>query len=168
MSEFRTCSKCHESLPSEMYYTTTSPRGLTHKYGHCKKCHCRITAAYNREHRERLRPLNKAWRDADRAKSPEKFRAWEVKAKLKRYGVDLDWMERTLEMQGSACGICGRPETEKHQSGIIRGLSIDHQHESGKVRGLLCAKCNQSLHLLEVVPDWPERARSYLKQHGDE
>jgi hypothetical protein len=73
------------------------------------------------------------------------------------YGIDAATYRQLLDEQGHACLICRKPETATHQSGCLRRLSVDHDHKCcpgkkscGKcVRGLLCARCNSALGLVD-------------------
>ena len=76
------------------------------------------------------------------------------------------WYYSQLEKQNHLCAICLQPETHPCQKGgKPRSLAMDHSHETGKVRGLLCFRCNTSIHLLDKFgPSWAERALQYLKE----
>lgn len=86
------------------------------------------------------------------------------------YGIDAATYRRLLEEQGHACRICGKPETATHQSGSLRRLSVDHDHKCcpgkkscGKcVRGLLCARCNSAIGLVDEDLAVIDRMASYL------
>lgn len=63
---------------------------------------------------------------------------------LRKYGL-VEKQFRALRIaQEDKCAICGQPETTRYR-GIVRALSVDHDHITGKVRGLLCQKCNLGL-----------------------
>jgi hypothetical protein len=67
--------------------------------------------------------------------------------------------------QRGRCYICGEPEKRrKDKTGVIRRLSIDHDHETGKVRGLLCANCNNMLGLALDNPVLLEKGAAYIRQ----
>ena len=68
-----------------------------------------------------------------------------------------------LEKQNGNCAICNKPEFNT-RGGIIRHLSIDHDHKTGKIRGLLCFKCNTKLGILEDK-DFAKKAKKYLRDY---
>lgn len=61
-----------------------------------------------------------------------------------------DYIE-LLHKQNHACVICGE----------VKKLSVDHDHVTGSVRGLLCARCNLALGLIEDGA-FAEKAMKYL------
>lgn len=87
------------------------------------------------------------------------------------YGIDAATYRRLLEEQQHACRICGKRETATHQSGTLRRLSVDHDHKCcpgkkscGKcVRGLLCARCNSAIGLVNEDLAVIDRMASYLR-----
>lgn len=68
--------------------------------------------------------------------------------------------------QGHVCALCGEPETEKHNSGKLLRLSVDHDHETNQVRALLCKRCNRLLGIMKDSVLLLEKAINYLKAHG--
>lgn len=119
---------------------------------------------WNEKNAEWLKKYREEWRNVDRKKNPEKWRAKEHAWSLKRkYGVTVEWYDEQLRKQGGVCAICQRPETEAaKKTGRVWRLAVDHSHDSKKNRGLLCAKCNTSLHRIEKFPDWGIKAQRYL------
>jgi hypothetical protein len=91
----------------------------------------------------------------------------------KQYRVTPDWYDSKFAEQKGLCAICNKPESGVHwRTGRFARLAVDHNHDSGKARGLLCAKCNQNLHIVEMFvsgfakPDsCAERALQYLKSY---
>ena len=76
--------------------------------------------------------------------------------KWRRAGLNPQVCLRLLE-ENKVCQICGDLPTSK------RPLVIDHNHSTGKIRGVLCINCNRALERLDEVPDWTEKATTYLK-----
>lgn len=66
----------------------------------------------------------------------------------RRYGLTRAQYEAILVAQGGVCAICKRPERLR-AGGVVRPLSVDHDHDTGRVRGLLCNGCNRLVGLLE-------------------
>jgi hypothetical protein len=85
---------------------------------------------------------------------------------LKRYyGIDLAKYQEMLLAQNGVCGICKKPETSV-VNGKIKPLAVDHCHNSEKIRGLLCARCNQAIGLLNEDVNILSSAIEYLRTHA--
>lgn len=105
--------------------------------------------------------------DAKRQKQNEYARNWRSTRTLeqrrfdlaRKYNVTLEWYDETLAAQGGHCALC--PSIWAHQ-GSEKLLFVDHCHKTGKARGMLCAKCNTHLGILEADPTWQDRALAYL------
>ena len=87
--------------------------------------------------------------------------------RAKRLGLTVDDLLRMMEEQAGACAICGAEETLS-RSGKVQSLAVDHSHETGQVRGLLCAKCNLALGLMDDNPEILRAALEYLAKYDDE
>lgn len=70
------------------------------------------------------------------------------------YGITVDEYEMMLRAQGGVCAICGREESHRSRTGVVRRLTVDHDHSTGRVRGLLCHSCNVMLGFLRDDADW--------------
>ena len=78
------------------------------------------------------------------------------------YGVDDEWVETQLTVQGGTCAICRRVNPPR-KNGDEEPLSIDHDHFSGQTRSLLCTNCNLALGRIEGPSGCPlEQAQEYL------
>ena len=163
------CNVCKEvKSASEFYQTKKSRDGLLSR---CKACHraavlerqkeCpeitnAATRRWKRKHREQY---NKAERrrlaNQGREKRAVKYRRNDL---WRLYEVTPQLYLSKWAEQGEACGICGAKESGAHN----RRPAVDHNHSTGQNRGILCHACNVSLHILERIPDWPEKARAYL------
>lgn len=115
----------------------------------------------------------KRWRDAD----PERAKAMANKHNRKRladpvfrqqardrelrrvYGITRDELDAMLEAQGHRCAICGG-----ERNGPGTRLHVDHCHKSKRIRGLLCAKCNTAVGLLDDDPDRAAALAAYLRR----
>lgn len=123
----KTCSFCKEIFPATSEYFYKSKKGKFGLKSRCKKCR----DDYNKTYRK---------------KNYEKRRISELKSRLfTNFGLSLKNYNKMLEKQNNVCAICGCPEKNKAWSGIIKRLSIDHNHKTGKIRGLLCDNCNRGL-----------------------
>lgn len=65
----------------------------------------------------------------------------------KTYGITGEEYWAIYDAQGGVCYICRRAK------GLVKFLSVDHDHSTGEVRGLLCTKCNRDIlgHLRDDV-----------------
>jgi len=99
--------------------------------------------AKNAEYQRRYRLTNRGKERTDAYERSNKARAKRWREELKRcYGVTPEWYEETLAAQNNGCAICGRDPDK-------RRLAVDHHHTTGQVRGLLCARHNIMIGVLE-------------------
>lgn len=141
------------------------------------------SARYRAKHPERVKAVQKAWRDANtekvkerndrfnRARSKEDhsayMREWRKrqpdKAKSidlrKEYGIDLAEYRRMHEAQGGVCAVCGDPPR-------TRALAVDHCHSTGAIRELLCHQCNTAIGLAKESPERLLALIDYLRKWG--
>lgn len=75
------------------------------------------------------------------------------------YGLEPADFQALLDAQGGKCAICGGG-----RNGPGKRLHVDHCHNSKKVRGLLCAKCNTAVGLLDDDPHRADRLAEYLRR----
>lgn len=61
-----------------------------------------------------------------------------------------------LKFQGGVCAICGRLPRPGE-----RRFHRDHDHKAMRMRGIVCPKCNISLHQ-HMTPAWLRAAAAYL------
>ena len=100
---------------------------------------------YMRKWREQNREKYNAWAKEYNKNNGYKWethtKEWKKYYSLKKkYNLTEEDFLYLLEKQQNKCYICG-----KHNSDILRGLAVDHDHITGKIRGLLCSKCNSAL-----------------------
>jgi len=72
--------------------------------------------------------------------------------------LDSHLVPAVLQAQGHVCAICGSPESGQ------RTWHADHDHETGLLRGMLCARCNTGLGLLQDSSARLHSAVAYLQQ----
>lgn len=78
--------------------------------------------------------------------------------RLRKFGLTRVQYETMLSEQKGRCAVCNEP--------LSSGWVIDHCHMTMKVRGLLHAKCNTLLGLVNEDPKRLELAIAYLKRHN--
>lgn len=120
------------------------------KRSECKTCNTKASINYQKRHPEKIKVINKRWRD----KHKEKLAIMRIGYK---YGVSPEEYQSMLDEQNGVCAVCFKPE---HR----RGLSVDHCHKTGKVRGLLCSTCNMAIGLLKDDTKIFNRVVEYLKE----
>ncbi len=75
--------------------------------------------------------------------------------------------DKMLEDQNGKCGICEK-SLEFRPGGYCKITAyVDHDHDTNKVRGILCARCNSQLSIVDN-PVWLKQALNYLKKYGKE
>lgn len=97
-----------------------------------------------------------------RRNNPEKAKNTHWKGRIKRlYGITEEEYNNLLQKQNNTCAICNKVEISKYE-GILRKLSVDHDHITGKVRGLLCDNCNRGIGHLQEDVDILKQAIKYV------
>lgn len=143
MSEFKSCSECHQKKSLDFFYKNKNKDG---RFNICKVCHHRRV---------------KIWRGKNRAKLP----AYSRTASLRnRYGLSNSEYDQMVSAQNNKCLICGE-EPRKTKAFQTWRLHIDHCHKTKKIRGLLCHLCNRGIGLFRERIDLLEKALAYLKCH---
>ena len=79
--------------------------------------------------------------------------------------VPYEVFAKMLADQEGICAICRRAETAKDPSGRVKRLAVDHDRVTGEIRGLLCARCNTAIGLLQHDPHRTQAAVDYLVKH---
>jgi hypothetical protein len=85
----------------------------------------------------------------------------------KKYGISVEQYDNMLLEQNNKCAICKSddPKSRRYIKGKSIRFSVDHCHTTGKVRGLLCAKCNNVLGLINDNPEIALRLATYLQKY---
>lgn len=120
------------------------------------------------EDRGRVLAQKKAWN-----RSP-KGRAYEAKARLRKYGLTREQFVEMLAAQRGCCALCYRPfkprDVTSWRNGQplnASGAVIDHDHATGRVRGLLHTGCNTGIGYFEDDPELLRLAVAYLVSRGN-
>ena len=127
---------------------------------------------------ERRKGIKNIWEDTQRGKDYHKqySKEWftnkseEYKDKCNERTKASRAKARSLQHAGIperpiVCEVCGNEETAKGPKGIIRFLSLDHDHNTGKFRGWLCGKCNMAIGLAIDNPKLLRDLADYLENH---
>jgi hypothetical protein len=141
------CKSCKKFLDPELFGA---------RIGVCSACNRAQAAKYR---------VNRT--EATKRRQNEDTRAWRISRPLhirkqelaKKYDVTVEWYESTLASQGGHCALC---PAEFAHPGSKKVLFVDHDHRTGAVRGILCAKCNTHLGIIEADPEWHDKALEYL------
>jgi hypothetical protein len=146
--------------------------GLRWCSGQCRAfVKCDLFTGASQRCRECVKLKRRKWREraSPERLASEAIKIWEWRQEnpdydrrfrlLLKYGVTPEWYDKTLEAQGGHCALCSATSAHVNRKTI---LFVDHCHSSGAVRGLLCAKCNTHLGIVEADPTWHERALEYL------
>lgn len=79
----------------------------------------------------------------------------------RRYGITVEQFDAMVKAQGGRCAICAETFKPKRRKLAIH---VDHCHDSLKVRGLLCARCNVGIGLLNDSIERLKIAIDYLSR----
>lgn len=94
-----------------------------------------------------------------REKHREEIKLYEKNANLKQYGLTLQLKNEMISNQDNRCLSCG---------GKFKGsknIHVDHDHKSHVVRGILCAKCNGALGMLNEDLEKIYKMAEYIKKY---
>lgn len=100
-----------------------------------------------RNSESRAQPRRAEWLGAKRADMESRgYVAFESKGRIRyrhpalAYKITPAHFEAMLLTQCGRCAVCGA---------VMPHPQIDHDHRTGRVRGLLCGRCNRSIHIVE-------------------
>ncbi len=176
MSEVRTCTECGIEKSIDDFYTKRGGRTAR-----CKAC---ILAQQKENYhsrpevRVRQRERAKIWLEIPgvREKNNTRSKEWrQANANRMRnnklltdYNITLKEYDQKLENQGGVCAICGDAPNSYRKGQLIQ-LAVDHDHDCcpgskscGRcVRGLLCARCNTGLGIVDS-PELLRKRADYI------
>lgn len=170
VSQHKVCPCCGKKLPATTKFfhkhSTTSDKLQTE----CRECRNIKSKEYYSKNVDKYKDNWKKWRK----ENPEKYQAARESYKERYHEYKLQWkyniskkdFDLLFEAQEGVCAICGKPETRK-QKGVLKRLSVDHDHETGKVRGLVCHRCNTLLGMAEDNIETLENAILYLESTSE-
>jgi hypothetical protein len=157
------CTKCGDDKALDQFYSYKSGPRAGSLYGECKDCHFVRTEKWRKNNRNKSCQYTKAHRDKLKEKmSKEEWSEFHREVNLmQKFGLTLEDYDLMLEEQNGVCAICGEEETSI-RLGKTKLLAVDHDHETGEVRGLLCARCNMAIGLLNEDIDILKSAIKYI------
>ena len=162
--EGRLCCHCKTIKPFSKY-TKDIKSGYRGFRRECKDCANDRARKYYADNKEKVCDRTRA-NHKERRKDPS-FKVRERDRRIQFcYGITLAGYNSMFENQKEVCAICGGKETAKAK-GVIKNLSVDHDHKSGKVRAILCSKCNAILGLADDDTGLLSKCISYLRRHSD-
>ncbi len=140
------------------------------KSGDCKECQKTYRRNEFAEHPEEIKSRNREWYDKNKesrraygrkrySEHPEKWRSLGLKQK---YGLTIEMWDLLLIASCGRCSMCGQ-----QFSNSAREPVVDHNHSTGKLRGLLHAKCNSAIGLLEDDIRLCRCAVEYLESYDE-
>lgn len=77
-----------------------------------------------------------------------------------KFGIVKEDYNELIINQNNSCAICFRKDDYQR-------IGVDHNHKTGKVRGILCARCNTGIGLLQDDIDLLKEAIRYLEKYAD-
>ena len=150
------CSKCEKIQPvSEFYRDKRNKDGYNYS---CKTCENVYATAWRKANPEKVKAKSRG----HTKRSFESRRNTKLKM---NFGIALIDYDKMWHDQNGLCAVCGEPETATLR-GIVKHLSVDHNHETGRVRALLCNNCNCSLGFAEDSVERLISLAEYLKRHN--
>jgi hypothetical protein len=130
--------------------------GSTYYKLRCTTCYNSYMRSYNNSNKEKCSKRNKRYK----LRHPDICKNSVLKVV---HGITLKDYNILLESQDGTCAICGNEETGCNQHGILKFLSVDHDHTTGIIRGLLCKRCNLVLGQIKDSIDLLNKMKMYLK-----
>ena len=115
---------------------------------------------YYRKNRERIRHNQTVYtiNNIVRLRDDRRKRQLSIK-----YNLSDEEYSKMFSEQGGICAICGNPETA-NRNGIVKQLTVDHNHITRQIRGLLCQKCNSAIGYLGEDIEIFRNAISYIEK----
>ena len=107
---------------------------------------------YYQRNKKRILAYQKEYQKKRWEEDPRHMRAIKIKCV---YGLSKQDYDTLIASHGGKCAICKKDAK----------LHIDHDHKTNKVRGLLCAKCNKAIGLLDDDPIITAMAVKYLQEN---
>lgn len=135
---------------------------------------------YSAKNKERLNKIRRARYHNDPERRVAKYNALYIRKERaiparrrqmmgnhirRKYKLSLEDYDKLLKQQENKCAICKETFPESFQ--MWNRPCVDHCHRTNKVRGILCRKCNISLHYMEDFKFWVA-AKEYLRVNGVE
>lgn len=130
---------------------------------------------YTIKHRDKINANSRAMYSLDSTKRKASSALWKLnnpdaepnKHLVRKFGITLEDYSIMFETQYGKCAICKQEETI-HSRGAEVGmrLAVDHDHATGKIRGLLCFKCNTTLHYFEKNKEVIIDIEDYLRSNS--
>lgn len=149
------CTKCKETKSKTNFCSRKASKDGLNLW--CRSCHSNNNKAWQKQNPDKVKKDKKSYYD----KYPERVHNKELKHK---YGITKEEYDVLLSNQNNKCKVCEQEELTKGRGGKVRKMAVDHCHKTNKIRGLLCAKCNQALGLLDDNVESLKRAIKYLEK----
>jgi len=167
-SIFKECISCHQKKPLTKEYFHARKKSKDGFRNDCRECLNKRTKLWVQRNPEKAASYKRKWRHNNPEKLNKARIRWrknnplsELNGRYKReYGITLKEYDEMFEKQDGLCAVCGLPE-------INRRLAVDHDHDTQKIRGLLCARCNTVLGLMEDNIGTMSRAIEYIERAKD-
>lgn len=113
--------------------------------------------AYHQENREKKNEASRQYRR-------ERGREQNIQILAYKYGVTVEWYCTEIAKRDGLCDICGEAQAPDYR-GIVKALSVDHDHLTGQVRGFLCSHCNIALGAFKDNPESMRVAAAYIERN---
>lgn len=152
------CRMCLDIFPVSNFYTKGMIKGVPALQHTCKQCSNKKRAKSRKE-----RPTNRYLQVLELNKERKKINYVQNKERnrAKQYGLDLETLNKMIEVQNNKCYICEKPAEENTYGKLV----IDHCHNSLKVRKLLCNYCNITLGQVKDDLNYIQKLVNYIKEH---
>lgn len=125
------CRSCQKEKPEADFYLVSYYKGRPARYWKCRSC-------VSIEHKQK----RQSWGPQQKLRNQR----YQLKFRLKKFGLTPEDYDRILSEQDGKCAICFGGNGESL-------FNLDHCHATGKVRGLLCDECNWALgHFDDDIP----------------
>lgn len=149
------CNGCHLIFSIDEYNLRTNGRGGYKRRSRCKLCERKAGREYREKNLDACRARKKRYDQSH----PEKVNEWSFKARMKRMGLDHEFVLKYIEQHNGVCEICGDKPS-------FRKLAVDHCHITSAMRGLLCSTCNTGIGMFKDDTSLLLKAILYLQKHN--